>query len=401
MEKTEIQPLINNYHNRLATVSNKYHRYLYSQINWDARMIGIKGARGVGKTTLILQHIIENHPNVDDVLYASLDDLWFANHSVMDLVDWVWIQGIKRLYLDEVHRCPNWSLILKNIYDTYSEISIVYTSSSLLSIDNASVDLSRRQTLYTMRGLSFREFLEFEGVTSLKPIGLGELPENHVGIALRIVRETRIIPLFNDYLEHGFYPFYRTDGKDYLIKLGEIINVTIESDLPAVEDVSYETISKVRKLLMIISGQVPFVPNLSILWRELSINNTQGLKMLYALDRAMILGLATGNIKNYKHLSKPDKVYLNNTNLMHALCGSVNKGGERETFFFNQISAVADVNIPQHGDFLVNGQYLFEIGGKTKSFDQIKDVPDSFLAVDDTEIGSSNRIPLWMFGLLY
>ena len=401
MEVAEIQPLIDGYHRRLSMTVSNFHRYLYYKINWNARMIGIRGARGVGKTTMLLQHITENYKNIDEVLYASLDDLWFANHSIMELVDWVSLRGLKRLYLDEVHRCPDWALTLKNIYDSYPNINIVYTSSSMLLLDNGIADLSRRQTLYTLTGLSFREFLAFEGVLSFEPIAMNTLLENHVSISLDIVRQLKIIPLFNEYLEHGFYPFYRDSKNDYPERLKWTVNTVLENDLPSVEDVTFETIGKVRRLLMLLGEKVPFVPNLSVLWRELSVNNTQGLRMLYALDRAKILALATNHIKNYKHLSKPDKVFLDNTNLMYVLCTSVNIGGMRETFFFNQLSVMHTVTIPRKGDFLVDDRYLFEVGGKAKSFDQIADIENSFIAADDIETGFANKIPLWMFGLLY
>ena len=401
METTEIQPLINSYHRRLSTIVSKFHRYLYDKINWNARMIGIRGARGVGKTTMLLQHIVENYTHVDDVLYASLDDLWFANHSVMELVDWVSVQGLKRLYLDEVHKCPNWAVVLKNIYDSYPNVSVVYTSSSMLMLDNGVADLSRRQTLYTLNGLSFREFLEFEGVLSLTSVTLEELLKNHLSIGLEVVRKVKIIPLFKSYLEHGYYPFYLESGVDYSERLQWTINTVLESDLPAVEDVTFETIGKVRRLLVLLAERVPFVPNLSVLWRELSVNNMQGLRMLYALDRAKILSLATSDSKSYKHLSKPDKVFLNNTNLMYVVCPSVNVGGMRETFFFNQLSVNYAINIPPKGDFLVDGKLLFEVGGKNKTFEQIADVENSFIAADDIETGFRNKIPLWMFGILY
>ena len=401
METTEIQPLINSYHRRLSTIVSKFHRYLYNKINWNARMIGIRGARGVGKTTMLLQHIVENYTHVDDVLYASLDDLWFANHSVMELVDWVSVQGLKRLYLDEVHKCPNWAVVLKNIYDSYPNVSVVYTSSSILMLDNGIADLSRRQTLYTLNGLSFREFLEFEGVLSLSSVTLEELLKDHLSIGLEVVRKVKIIPLFKSYLEHGYYPFYLESGVDYSERLQWTINAVLESDLPAVEDVTFETIGKVRRLLVLLAERVPFVPNLSVLWRELSVNNMQGLRMLYALDRAKILSLATSDSKSYKHLSKPDKVFLNNTNLMYVVCPSVNVGGMRETFFFNQLSVNYAINIPPKGDFLVDGKLLFEVGGKNKTFEQIADVENSFIAADDIETGFRNKIPLWMFGILY
>ena len=401
METIEVQPLFDNYHRKIAKVDLKFKRYLYSQINWKARMIGIKGARGVGKTTMLLQHILDNYEDIDQTLYVSLDDLWFASHNLMDLVDWADRHGISRLYLDEVHRYKSWLETLKNIYDNYPDMGIVYTSSSLLAIDNAKVDLSRRQTPYTLYGLSFREFLDFEDVAHISPIPIETLLRDHVKQAMKITKNLKVAPLFEAYLKHGYYPFYREVGDDFPIRLREIVSLVIENDLPAVENISYETLLKVKCLLMIISEHVPFEPNMSELWKQLSTNNELGLRMLYSLDKAQILSLLTSKTKSYKYLSKPDKIFLNNPNLMHALCPKVEIGNERETFFNSQMSVAHEVKFPQKGDFLVNDRYLFEVGGKNKTFDQIKDIPDSYLAVDETEVGLSNRIPLWMFGMTY
>ena len=401
MEDQELQPLIDNYHRKIAKINLDFKRYLYSQINWNARMIGIKGPRGVGKTTLLMQHILENYDDIDQTLYVSLDDLWFANHSLIDLVDWADRHGIDRLYLDEVHRYKLWSETLKNIYDSYPDMRIVYTSSSLLAMDNGRVDLSRRQTPYTLYGLSFREFLEFEKVHRMDPLAVDALLHDHVKLAMAITKNIKIAPLFEAYLKHGYYPFYREADNDFTVHLRETVAVVIDDDLPAVENVSYETVQKVKRLLMIISEHVPFEPNMSDLWKQLATNNELGLRMLYALDKAQILSLLTTKAKSYKYLYKPEKIFLNNTNLMHALCPRVDVGNARETFFQNQLGVAHEVNAPHKGDFLVDGRYLFEVGGKNKTFDQIKDVADSFLAVDETEIGYGNRIPLWMFGLLY
>ncbi len=401
MDTTEIQQLKENYHRRISKVDTSFVRYLYNKINWNARLIGIKGARGVGKTTMLFQHILNNYADIDEVLYMSLDDLWFSTHSLLDVVDWVYQHGLKRLYIDEVHRYPNWAQTIKHIYDNYPDLSIIYTGSSLLSIEYANADLARRQTVYTLHGLSFREFLELESGIAIPPIPFNELLKNHLTKSLSIIRQTQVANYFEHYLEYGYYPYYREAGADYLDRLRLTTTIVIENDLPAVEDISFETIQKVKRLLMLLGEHVPFVPNMAALWRELSTNNDLGLKMLYSLDRAEILSLVTSQAKNYKHLSKPEKIFLGNTNLMHAICPSVNKGGERETFFFNQLSVNHNVSIPKYGDFLVDGKYLFEVGGKSKTFEQIHDIPDSFLAVDDTETGSGNRIPLWMFGLLY
>ena len=217
METIEVQPLFDNYHRKIAKVNLKFKRYLYSQINWKARMIGIKGARGVGKTTMLLQHILDNYEDIDQTLYVSLDDLWFASHNLMELVDWADRHGLSRLYLDEVHRYKSWSETLKNIYDNYPDMGIVYTSSSLLAIDNAKVDLSRRQTPYTLYGLSFREFLDFEDVAHISPIPIETLLRDHVKQAMKITKNLKVTPLFEAYLKHGYYPFYREVGDDFPI----------------------------------------------------------------------------------------------------------------------------------------------------------------------------------------
>ena len=320
MDTLELQPLFNNYHRKIAKVDTHFIRYLYTQINWDARIIGIKGARGVGKTTILLQHILLNYEDIDKTLYASLDDLWFSTHSLIDLVDWADQHGIMRLYLDEVHRFEKWSETLKNIYDNYPDISIIYTSSSLLLMDNANVDLSRRQTTYTLYGLSFREYLAFENIINIPSIPLEDLLKHHVSYAMKIVKEIKVSAHFESYLSHGYYPFYKESGDDYSARLRETISVVIENDLPAVEKMSFETIQKVKKLVMIISERVPFEPNMSELWKQLATNNELGLRMLYSLDKAKILSLLSSKTKNYKFLHKPDKIFLGNTNLMHVLC---------------------------------------------------------------------------------
>lgn len=401
MEQAELQPLYDSYHRKIAKIDLRFKRYLYRQINWKTRIISIRGARGVGKTTLLLQHILENYEDIDQTLYASLDNLWFATHSLMELVDWADRHGISRLYLDEVHRYEGWSQMLKNIYDDYPDMSVVYTGSSLLVLDNGAVDLSRRQTPYTLYGLSFREYLELEGVFKTEAFSMEDVLIHHVRKAMDIVGSIKVAPLFEAYLSHGYYPFYREFPEDFPSRLRETVTVVIDSDLPAAQKVTYETLQKVKKLLMIISEHVPFEPNMSELWRQLSTDNESGLKMLYALNKTQILALLTAKTKNYKSLTKPDKIFLGNSNLMHVLCPKVDKGNERETFFISQLRVQHDVSYPKQGDFLIDDKHLFEVGGKGKTFEQIADVPDSYLAVDDTEVGSGSRIPLWIFGFLY
>lgn len=401
MEYTDIQPLLNVYHRKLAATDLRFKRYLYNEINWNVRLVGIKGARGVGKTTLLLQHIKDSFENVDDALYFSLDNLWFDNHRMEDLVEFLYTHGIVNLYIDEVHRYKNWTSLLKNFYDNYPDLKIVYTGSAMLAIDNSVADLSRRQSLYTLNGLSFREYLEYEDVITVPSVRLEDLLKNHVQIALDITSKVKVLKYFDLYLRSGYYPYYKEAGDDYLMRLSEVVRLVIDDDIPSVEEITYTTAQKIKKLLMVIAQNVPLEPNINKLASQLESSRDQTLKMLYWLDRAGLLWLLTEKQKDYKHLLGPKKVYLNNPNLMFALSGSVSEGTMRETFFANQVGTVADLIMPKQGDFLVDETSLFEVGGSRKTFDQIADIPNGYLAIDDIEVGNGNRIPLWMFGLLY
>lgn len=401
MESADILPLINAYHRRLASTTLLFKRYLFNTINWNVRLIGIMGARGAGKTTLLLQHIKETFKNPDDTLWVSLDNLWFQNHSLLELVDYLYAHGMTTIFFDEVHKYPHWIQLIKNLYDSYPDLNIVYTGSSMLEIDNSKTDLSRRQSLYMLPVMSFREYLAFIDVLHLQPLKLEDLLENHVSIAMDIVQQTKILKHFHDYLEHGCYPFFKEAGADYLMRLAATAQLVIDTDMPAVEKVTYATLEKTKKLLGIIAQSVPLVPNISKLGSALESTRDSTIRMIYTLDKAQILMLLTRELKSYKHLVAPEKIYLNNTNLMAAFSTPVNEGNMRETFFMNQVQQVGTVQMPKNGDFLVNGKYLFEVGGPYKTFEQIKDEPDSYLVIDNIEMGTGNRIPLWLFGLLY
>lgn len=401
MDYTDIQPLLNAYHRKLAATDLRFKRYLYDRINWNVRLVGIKGARGVGKTTLLMQHIKETFENIDDVLYVSLDNLWFENHRLEDLVEFLYTHGVMYIYFDEVHRYKHWTSLLKHFYDSYPGLNIVYTGSAMLAIENSVADLSRRQSLYTLNGLSFREYLEYEGIAAIPSVRLEDLLANHVSHALRISSEIKVLKHFDQYLQSGYYPYYKEAGEDYLMRVGEVARLVIDSDIPAVEDITYVTAQKIKKLLMVIAENVPLEPNVNKLSAQLESTRDQTLKMLYLLDRAGLLWLLTDKIKDYKHLTGPKKIYLNNANLMYALSGRVSEGTMRETFFANQVGAVASLTMPKLGDFKADDRYLFEVGGSRKTFAQIADLPDSYLAIDDIETGNGNRIPLWMFGCLY
>lgn len=394
--------LFQTYTRILNSVSTKYHRYLYHEIDWNNRLIGITGSRGTGKTTMILQHIKENFPDKSKALYVSLDNIWFTKNLLLDLVNRFQAYGGTHLFLDEVHRYPAWSVEVKNIYDSYPDLHVVFTGSSILEIYKSNADLSRRAISYHLYGLSFREFLLFENDYEISPLLLDDILNDHQTIAGDIISKIKILPEFKKYLEYGYYPFYKEGIKSYPIRLQNVVNTILENDLPAVENVEYTTIQKIKKMLMIISSLVPFSPNVTKLSGEIESNRASTIKYLGYLEKAGLIRSYLYSQKGMSLMNKPDKIYLDNTNLLYALASSnVNEGNIRETFFANQISVIHSLSTSKQGDFHVDDKYIFEVGGPNKSFDQIKDLKEAFVAADEIETGFGNKIPLWMFGLLY
>ena len=402
MEESSLSGLYRTSTRLVDQTSTSFHRYLYGQIDWTNRLTAIKGARGVGKTTMMLQSIKERFSDQPErALYISLDNLWFANHPLSEVVEYHYTHGGTHLFMDEVHKYPSWQIIMKNIYDEYPKLHVAFTGSSMLKIDNSKADLSRRLSDYTLHGLSFREFLSFEAGIDVPAVPLEELLANHTGIARQITSQVKILPLFERYLEYGYYPFYKEDFDDYHEKLKKTVYTVLNEDVPAIEEITYPSIQKLQRMLMILAERVPQTPKMNELYAILETTREQGLKMLSLLQRAALMLLLSSETKEIQHLSKPDKIYVHNPNLMYALTDYPDKGTLRETFFINQLSSVAEVSYPRKGDFIVNRKYLFEVGGRNKTFNQIKDIPNSFLAIDGVETGFFNRIPLWLFGMLY
>ena len=403
MNESRIEEIIRVFNRRLTATPTEFHRYLFYEIDWEDKLIGIKGPRGCGKTTLLLQHIKQSFhgQELEKVLYVSLDNIWFADNKILDLVDFHYNHGGTHIFIDEIHYEPKWQTMLKNMSDNYPGMYIVYTGSSMLEIDAHEGDLSRRQVMYEMRGMSFREYLEYEGVVKHERLTLEQLMDNHVEIAMDICSRTNVLGCFNKYLREGYYPFYKAVRQGFDSRLLATVNQVIESDYPQIDDVTVATIRKTKKMLMVLSECVPQLPNMSQLYRELETDRNNGLKMLRALERGGLLLLLGSKAKSINQLSRPDKIYINNPTLMYALSPRADIGSVRETFFMNQLSQSHELSYPKAGDFLVDGSYLFEVGGKGKTFSQIKDIPDSYLAIDDTEIGRGARIPLWLFGMLY
>lgn len=388
---------------RLVKDTNiKFIRYLYPNIDWSNRLIGIVGAKGTGKTTLLLQYMKQNFAKKSKALYVSLDDIWFATHTLSELAEQFYQLGGTHLFLDEVHKYKNWDVEIKNIYDSYRSLHVVFTGSSMLEIFEASVDFSRRAIVYELRGLSFREFLQYEYNVSFKPHALQEVVKNHRDMSLEIVDKIKIIPAFKAYLAHGYYPYYKESLSSYPFKVEQAINKTLKEDIPSIEDIEYATILKIKKMLGIIGELVPFTPNILQLSGSIEVSRNALVKYLYLLDRAGILMCINEPEPSLETLSKPQKVYLDNTNIINSLSfENKNIGNERETFFANQLRAKHRVATAKNGDFTVDEKFIFEVGGKGKSGSQIKGIANAYIAADNIENGVANKIPLWLFGFLY
>ena len=404
MDDSEMQRLFDAMEHRAKQVETGFHRYLCSKIDWRDHLICIKGARGTGKTTMLLQHYIEEYRRKKrgDALYVSADDLWFSTHSLADVASYMHSHGLVKLFVDEIHHMADWQRVIKNLTDEYGDIDIAYSGSSLLKIERGKADLSRRQAVYDLRGLSFREYLEFEGVASFPAVSLDDILSGHREIAGDIAASVKVLPHFSKYAKVGFYPFYKSVHGLYGARLNDVVNQTLESDLPAVEDVTPATIRKIKRMLMVLSESCPQLPKMNALFAEIETTRVQGLTMLDILERAALVQQLKSEKASLKNLSRPDKIYPDNPNMMFALVGRVDIGTLREAFFLNQLRGAGhDVKYPPQGDFNVDGRWLFEVGGPGKGFNQIKDLPDSFVVADDMEIGFGNKIPLWLFGFLY
>ena len=395
--------LINLFEKKLARTDTKFVRSIMNDMNWNARLIGIKGARGVGKTTLLLQYIKLNlFKQLNQVLYVSLDHVWFNNHSLLDLVRVFEQKGGKYLFLDEVHKYPNWAQELKNTYDDYPDLKIVFTGSSLLEILNARADLSRRAIMHHMQGLSFREYIAVESGQEFLTHSLADIVKNHRDIGRDINAEINPFSYFENYLKHGYYPYYREEKELYLMRLGEVLNMMLEIELPFLRKVDVAYVPKVKQLLSIIAASVPFKPNVVKLSAKIGINRTTLLTYLNYLDE---IGLTINLFKDSKGISslqKPLKIYLENTNMMYLLAAeNTNKGNLRETFFANQLRYQHTITYANQGDFIVDDTFTVEVGGKNKTKKQLEGVNNSYTVIDDVTIGSQDRIPLWLFGFLY
>lgn len=377
------------------------HRYLYERVAWSDRLIMIKGARGVGKTTMMKQRCKEQG---EKGVYASLDHLFFNEYTILDLADYHYKHGGTHLYLDEVHLYPrpNWERELKNIYDSYPGLNVVFTGSSLIHLNSKIADLSRRVAVYDLRGLSFREYLNFIGDNRFESFSLYDILHNHHSIASKITTDVRIIGEFEKYLKMGYYPFFLDSSEvTYAQRVERVVRSVIDIDIPAVSSIEYETQLKLKKLLVVLAEQVPFVPNITNLTRDVAVTRNQLMKFFTLLNEGAIIRTLMDDTTQPKRAAKPEKILFDNPSVMQAL-GIMHKVGTvRESFVASMLSFEGTLHAPKEGDFLLDRRYLFEVGGKGKGYTQISDIPDSYVIADNIETGIGNKIPMWLLGFLY
>lgn len=397
-----MQRLFTTYGRLLASVQTDFVRYLYEQIDWSNRLIVIKGAKGVGKTTMLLQHIRLTFDNPQQALYASADHIWFATHSLIELTEYHYTHGGTHLFIDEIHKYPNWEREVKNIYDSYPKLHLVITGSSMLRLEKSMIaDLSRRVRQYELAGLSFREYMKLEGVADLPVLTLEDILVSHFSKAQEITAKIHVLPLFESYVKAGYYPFYREEGDGFEMRLLQVIDTIVESEIPSVGDVEYETVYKAKALLAVLAERGPYTLNVSSLSNTLSVSRNSLLKLFALMDKAALIRRLYSMDNGMNRLAKPEKILFDNTNIMFALSPNADSGTMRETYFASQLAVSHTIYMPTQGDLVVDDKFLFEIGGKKKKFSQIKDIDQSFVVADDIECGFGNKIPLWMFGMMY
>ena len=375
-----------------------YKRYLHEKIDFSQKLIGIIGARGSGKTTFLLQYLKEHQLPFSKKLYFSADSI--SLDSLFDIAYGFSRSGGKLLIIDEIHKYQNFEIELKKIYDMLN-LQVVFSGSSALKLDHSKGDLSRRAIIYHMQGLSFKEFLELKTGKKLKTYSLEEILENHEDIAYEISSQLKPFEFWDEYLKYGYYPFYFENRDSYPIRLKETINTVVEVDIPSIFPIDYDKIINLKKLIELVCLSNPFKINIKELSSKIGTKDYATLyRYMEYLKRGKIFNLLRSKSKGDSILTKPEKLYLANTNLHFAYCNSSEIGTIREVFFMSMFEE-SRLEVSKNGDFIVDGVYTIEVGGKNKSFKQIKDIQNSYVVADNIEIGNGAKIPLWLFGFLY
>ena len=394
------------FHERTVSASSfVFKRYLYDQIAWNSQCICIAGARGTGKTTLLIQHFHENYGSVERCLYLSADNIQIASLGLLNTAKEYFKYGGDALIIDEIHKYPEWQVELKNIIDIYKDKKLYFSGSSSLNLHTGKADLSRRAVYYNLQGLSFREFLNLEKGFDFPVLSVDDILNNHVEIAGTLSKKLKILKLFRDYLTYGYYPFYLEGRDTYYHKLSNIIEKILYEDIAIIGNLKRGSVITLKKMLWIVATSAPFSVNIEKLSRELGISKEYVYVYFDYLEKSGLLGTLRGELKGYKVVRKPEKVFVENTNLLyainHSLKASGNEGVIRETFFVNQMKTAGVLSCGENWDFTFNDKVHFEIGGKGKNLKQIYDVKNSYLVSDQIEIGFQRKIPLYLFGFLY
>ena len=400
-----LEKLFSVHNSAVKDIPLAFRRYLYGAVDWKSNAICLTGARGVGKTTMLLQHYHERYASAEKCLYVSADNVEAASSGLFNTASQYFAYGGDALIIDEIHKYPNWQVELKNIVDTFRQKKVFITGSSSLNLKKGKADLSRRFVYYDLRGLSFREYLELREGKSFPVMELDEILRGHVGQAQKISSRLSVLKNFREYLSGGYYPFFIESEAAYPQKVLNVVEKALYEDVAVIGNVKPAHITAIKKILWLIAGASPFAPNIDKLSRELGLSKEYVYHYLEYLERAGITAALYCEGKGYKLARKPAKIFLENTNLLAAINGSLKleteQGAARETFFMNQVSACGRLTAPESGDFLVNGRHVFEVGGKNKTAEQLRGLKNSYLALDKTEIGAGNKIPLYLFGFLY
>ncbi len=385
----------------LKSNSFSYKRYFFESIDFNEKLIGIIGDRGIGKTTFLLQYLKALDLSLHKKLYVTAEHLGLSSVDLFELAEAFSRQGGEVLVIDEIHKIENFEIKLKLIYD-YFDLQVFFSGSSAIKLEHSKADLSRRAMLYRFNGLGFREFLELKLGESFPHYTLEEILTNHSEIAFGLSSQFKPFEYFEEYLRFGYYPFYFESSKEsFAVKLNETINATIEYDLGFIFNIEPKFSIKLKQLVTLICESKPYELNISKLAQKIGINRNTLYQYIYYLSRGKVFNIIKAKSKGDNIFSKPDKLYLANPNLNFSYCQNSDVGTIRENFFVNQLGVQHSISYPKQGDFLIDEKYLFEIGGKSKSFEQIKDVDNSYVAADDIEVGFGNKIPLWLFGFLY
>ena len=399
-----IEELVNIHQQLMSSIDETSKRFLFDEIHWDSQAVCIYGARGIGKTTMLCQRLLEKYTSVEKALYITADNIHVLSYGLLKVATQYFDLGGEALFIDEIHKYPNWSIEVKNIIDTYRKKKIIFSGSSAMELKSSKADLSRRVLYHELPGLSFREYLKFTDIKDVAPFTLSDILNSHVSLAEKFTG-IPILEHFNNYLSFGYYPYFLEGKAPYLLKLNNVIEKVITEDIAITKRIKPNTIIILKKLLWLVATACCLSPNMDKIGKNLEVTRDIVYSGFEYLAQAGLITNVYPEARGMKLIRKPGKIFMNNTNLLKAINGTLSlesdTGSVRETFFTNQISVNHSIHTHDKADFLVDGKHVIEVGGRNKNEKQIKSLPDAYLALDGIKIGIGKRIPLYLFGFLY